>query len=121
MVEERADLQGDASCNCESPDARYQQFRSWRILPCDDTDGRFGDVSILECIDCRQLWLRYAVEYEGFSNSGRWARGKIEDARARGIRSGEAVDFLAGLPSYLYGGSRFGKAGTGSGAMNWGT
>ncbi len=38
---------------------------------------------IARCLHCDRLWLRYAVEYEGFSHSGRWARGLItaDDAK----------------------------------------
>ncbi len=89
-------------------------------MPCDETEGRFADVAILQCTECGQLWLRYAVEYEAFPRSGRWARGLIDEASAQEMRSEAAADFLAALPGYVFGGSWFGRVGAGSGPMYWG-
>jgi hypothetical protein len=108
-------------CRCAEPDARFDQFREWRSLPADETEGRFADVSILECVSCGHLWVRYHVEYEGLAKSGRWARGRIHAGRAASIRSEEVPEHLAELDGYLFGGSRFdGASGTRSGAMPWG-
>jgi len=104
-----------------SADAKYQQFRTWRELEPDPTDGRYADVSILQCVTCDRLWLQYMVEYEAFSKSGRWARGEIQSASAAKIKSNEATDFLAVLPTYFYGGSYFsGQSGARCGSMQWG-
>ncbi len=89
-------------------------------MPCDETECRFADVAVLECFDCGQLWLRYAVEYEGVSGSGGSARGTIGEAAAREIRSDDASDYLAGLTGYICGGSWLGEARTSSGAVHWG-
>jgi hypothetical protein len=87
----------------------------------DVTEGRYADVSIRQCRTCGQLWLRYFVEYESFSRSGRWGRGRIDPVTAQSIRPEEGAQFLADLPSYLYGGSWFdGEEGERSGAMHWG-
>ena len=108
-------------CGCEEPDARFDQFREWRSLPIDGSEGRFADVVVLECLSCGHLWVRYHVEYEGVSKSGRWARGRIEAAQATTIRSDEVPGYLAGLANYLFGGSRFdGASGSRSGPMHWG-
>src|SRR4051812_4368457 len=98
-------------CGCAEADARSDQFREWRSLPVDVTEGRFADVSILECLVCGDLWARYQVEYEGISKSGRWARGRIDDVGAASIRSEEVPDYLAGLDGHLFGGSYFGASG----------
>ncbi len=58
------------SCSCMSVDAKYDQFRTWRELEPNPTDGRYADVSILQCVACERLWLQYMVEYEAFSKSG---------------------------------------------------
>ena len=69
---------------------------------------------------CQRLWLRYFVEYEAFSRSGRWARGLISEAEAEVIAPEDAPAHLERLPSYLYGGSYFdGQAGVRSGWMRW--
>ena len=109
-------------CGCAEPDAGLNRFREWRSLPLDATEGRFAEVSILECLSCGHLWVRYQVEYEGIARSGQWARGLIEARRAASIRSEEVPGYLDGLASYLFGGSRFdGVPGTRSGPMLWGT
>ena len=106
-------------CQCSAVDANYHQFLLWRELPCDETDGRFADVRIDACVDCARLWLRYFVEYEAFSKSGRWARGLIEPARAETIRSDEVPSFLAALPRYIRGGSYFSQPEFAAGPMRW--
>ncbi len=109
------------TCICASAAAQYDSFTVWRELEPDLTEGRYADVKISKCRTCGQLWLRYFVEYEAFSRSGRWARGRIEEARALTIQPHEGPSFLARLPSYLYGGSWFdGEEGERSGPMHWG-
>jgi hypothetical protein len=84
------------------------------------TNGRYADVEITACVTCSQLWLRYFVEYEAFTSSGRWARGMIDVEAAKSIKPEEAPDFLARLPAYLFGGSFFdGKSGVRAGPMHW--
>ncbi len=85
------------------------------------THGRYADVEITACVICSQLWLRYFVGYEAFTNSGRWARGMIDDKAAQSIKPEEAPDYLARLPAYLFGGSYFkGESGVRAGPMHWG-
>ena len=108
------------TCPCMVADAKYDQFRTWRDLEPDPTDGRYADVSILQCVTCERLWLQYQVEYEAFSKSGRWARGVIEAETAATIKPEEATDCLATLPTYLYGGSYFGgQSGARCDSMRW--
>ena len=107
-------------CVCEQGSAPYTQFES-RNLGCDETEGRFADVSVNRCRSCSRLWLRYLVEYEAFSRSGRWARGLIGEDAAVAITPEAAVAHLNGLEWYLYGGSYFdGIVGRRSGPMRWG-
>ncbi|ESQ73504.1 hypothetical protein [Asticcacaulis sp. AC402] len=108
-------------CGCAEFDATYQQFRLWRSLPDDKTDGRHAEVEIKECVTCGKLWLRYAVEYPAFSYSGRWARGEITPELAAVIEPEEAADFLAKRPSIIYGGSFYGGVvSEKSGPLYWG-
>jgi hypothetical protein len=109
---------GEDPCRCHSPDASYRQFTS-RYLGVDETDGRYADVEILQCVDCGQLWLRYHVEYEGFSKSGRWARGQLTAEEASAMTPDAAGDAFTAMSGYLYGGSFYGRSGHGRGAMNW--
>ncbi|MFI4976610.1 MAG: hypothetical protein ACHP84_18905 [Caulobacterales bacterium] len=106
-------------CVCEQGGARFNQFETQEV-GCDETEGRFADVTLNRCRSCGRLWLRYLVEYEAFNRSGRWARGLISDEAAHTITPETAVPFLNGLDWYLYGGSYFdGISGRRSGPMRW--
>ena len=107
-------------CVCEQGGARFTEFES-RDVGRDETEGRFADVTLNLCRTCGRTWLRYLVEYEAFSRSGRWARGLISEADANTISPETAVAHLNGLEWYLYGGSYFdGISGRRSGPMRWG-
>lgn len=103
-------------CVCEQGSARFSQFETQGV-GCDETEGRFADVTLNRCRSCGRLWLRYLVEYEAL----RWARGLIGEEAAQSITPQAAVDHLNGLEWYLYGGSYFdGICGRRSGTMRWG-
>jgi hypothetical protein len=107
-------------CVCEQGGARFTEFET-QDVGCDETEGRFADVTLKRCRSCGRLWLRYLVEYEAFSRSGRWARGLIGEEAAQSITPQAAVDHLNGLEWYLYGGPYFdGISGRRSGTMRWG-
>jgi len=60
------------------------------------------------------------VEYEGYSGSGRWARGLISAEDAERVTPETAAAYLDDLAWYIYGGSYFhGATGRSSGPMNW--
>jgi hypothetical protein len=109
------------ACKYCQPTSSHNAFEGIREAGLDTTDGRYAEVSILRCRSCEALWVRYHVEYEAFSGSGRWARGLIGEELAAAIEPREVAAYLAGLPSYAYGGSYFGHAGSvRTGAMHWG-
>jgi len=111
----------EAACKCSSTNPRFDQFRPYIDVGVDETQGRFADVSVDECANCGALWLRYHVEYEGFSRSGRWARGRIDLKAAEAITPERASDLLAELPDYVCGGSYLdAHRNVGSGRMYWG-
>ncbi|MCA0358927.1 MAG: hypothetical protein LCH78_19110 [Proteobacteria bacterium] len=64
-------------CACEQGSARFTQFDT-KPLGCDETEGRFADVTLNRCRACHRLWLRYLVEYEG-SPQGLYARTRFEE------------------------------------------
>ena len=41
-------------------------------------DEKFGEVSTQRCSKCGQQWVRYLLEDEAFSRSGRWYLGAID-------------------------------------------
>ena len=105
--------------HCSVPNNRWSD-KEWRSLPTDYTEGRYAEVSITECEARDRLWLCYRVEYEAFSQSGRWACGTIDRETAKTIRSEDATALLESLPSYVRGGSYYdGKISVISGAMRW--
>lgn len=109
-----------AECYCADGRARAKQFEA-REVGCDETGGRFADVTLNRCLLCDRLWIRYLVEYEAISQSGRWARGLIDADAARSITPQTALPHLYGLDWYLYGGSYFGgQPARRSGPMYWG-
>jgi hypothetical protein len=86
----------------------------------DETDGRYAMVEIQACRDCGALWLRYSLEYEGFSRSGRWARAPISELEASEVTPELATAYLE-RDAYAYGGSYFdGVSGWRTGRMHWG-
>lgn len=105
-------------CACEEPTASHTCFES-RYVGCDRTNGRFADVTVERCTTCARLWLRYCVEYEGFSRSGRWARGLITQEDAAGITEATAAQYIDALDWHIRGGSHFDGASRSSGRMRW--
>jgi len=102
-------------CRCHTPPLDHRDFVSVPI-GIDETNGRFGEVSIRTCRQCSARWLHYAVEYEGFTRSARWFRGLLTPELQQRVTAANAVAVLAGLPWYLFGGSYFESTGsTGSG------
>ncbi len=89
-----------------TPPFWYRDYDS-RPLGVDMTKGRHGEVSVETCKACGQMWLRYFVEYEFFSESGRWYRGPVTPKMVASLRPEQAPELLASLPWHFYGGSYF--------------
>ncbi len=101
-------------CKCMEPKNRGG-FDSV-LIGIDETHGRFGEVSIQTCNRCGNKWLYYFVEYEAFSESGRWYRGLVTEDVARSVTPETAVTVLENLDWRISGGSYFrstGRKGTG--------
>ncbi len=85
-------------------------------LGVDETKGRYGEVTAETCRACGSLWLRYFLEYEWLSESGRWYRGLVTREMIEALKPERAPALLASLPWYFYGGSYFrtlGREGSG--------
>ena len=81
-------------------------------------DERYGEVTLLNCGECGQVWLRYFYENEAFSRSGRWFMGPLNREQLEIVKAANALGILAGLDGYFYGGSYFdGKIGVASGTI----
>ena len=108
------------ACACEDGSARFDRFEG-RAVGVDGAAGRFAEVEIWRCHACGRPWLRYSMEQEAFSRSGRWTRGLISEDQAAAVTAQSAEAILAGLPWRLEGGSYFnGVASRRSGPLVWG-
>ena len=107
-------------CGCLAVGPRFPDAIRERQVGVDGTEGRFADVEVIKCKACDRLWLRYHVEYESFSRSGRWAAAVIDDEMARHVSPEQASDFIAAQAWYVFGGSYWGHAGQrGQGPLRW--
>lgn len=126
MTEEPPDVgappsPGDAEeCTCLIAGPRRADIAATIDIGVDETRGRFASVDIDRCGRCQRLWLRYQVEYEAFTASGRWATCPINETNAACITPEAAADFIDRQPWYIYGGSHWRHAGKrGSGKVHW--
>jgi hypothetical protein len=104
-----------SECRCMTPPFYFLDYDS-QSLGVDETNGRFGEVTIETCKACGRKWLHYFVEYPSFSESGRWYRGLVTPEILKLITPERAPELLAGLPWHFSGGSYFrttGRRGTG--------
>jgi len=104
-------------CKCLNLPIDYSNFYSENFVGIDETNGRFGEVTIQQCKSCNSFWIRYFVEYESFSKSGRWFTGIIKKENdIKEITPENSVEYIESLDWYFYGGSYFrttGKKGNG--------
>jgi hypothetical protein len=98
------------ACRCVSPPLDYRDYER-RDIGIDDTHGRFATVAVERCHRCGQNWLVYACELEHASRSGRWYRAPVTYGQAAEATAGGALDTIASVGWYLYGGSYFDSQG----------
>lgn len=96
----------DKKCRCMTPPFRHEDFLVTQV-GVDQTNGRFGEVSVARCKHCGQRWLHYRVEYEGFEKSGRWFRGRVTAWQARRLTPETAILRLEKMKWFFYGGSYY--------------
>ena len=72
--ESMADQSQSIQCLCYDAKARYTVFCE---QPIGTEQAHYADISLLTCNYCRSIWLRFLLEYEAFSGSGRYYRGLI--------------------------------------------
>lgn len=70
-------------------------------------DENFGEVSILKCPQCDQLWLRYLYEVEGITRSGRWFECPISVYEKETLNATDALVFINSQPWFYQGGSYY--------------
>ncbi|HVF44879.1 MAG TPA: hypothetical protein VM936_17775 [Pyrinomonadaceae bacterium] len=105
-------------CLCATPPFFYKDFET-ASLGVDFTKGRNAEVTVETCRACGSMWLRYFVEWEWLSESGRWYRGPVTPEMVESLKPEQAPELLSSLPWYFYGGSYFRTPGRkGSGPLN---
>jgi hypothetical protein len=108
-------------CKCLNAGPQRPDISDERYVGCDETAGRFADVTLRRCSLCRRLWLRYAVAYEAFSASGRWAEAPIGNDIGATMTATAAAAFLDQAEGAVFGGSYHGHGGRrGCGPFRWG-
>jgi hypothetical protein len=105
-------------CICLNGPLRFDQYDEISYIGVDETNGRYGDVTLKQCKHCGRYWLHYLVEYEAFTGSGRYYMGLITPEAAKGLKPEDAVEYLNSLEWHLYGGAYFGgRKGKSTGAV----
>ena len=100
-------------CSCETPPFSYRDFISCLI----GSDSA-GELRVEKCIHCETFWICYQVAFEGYTGSGRWWQGKIEEKNIDFINTDNIEDYLINLDWYFYGGSYYRSTGrVGRGAI----
>lgn len=100
-------------CRCMTPPFYHWDFEDRDL----GVTSNYGEIQIETCKSCGTNWLRYFWEHEGFTASGRWYKGIVDDAALSTLTPDNCVEYLESLPWYIYGGSYFntmGNRGAGS-------
>jgi hypothetical protein len=84
--------------------------RATRYLGIDPAGGRFAEVEIEECTNCRRPWLHYEIGGED-PGTARWFRGVLPRRLAERVTAATALEVLGSLEWYLQGGAWFGTPG----------
>jgi hypothetical protein len=77
----------------------------------DTTNSNYGEVTLSRCQRCATVWLRFFIEYESFSRSGRWYRAPIPAERVSGVAAEHAISLLNSLSPRFAGGSYYDSTG----------
>jgi len=90
----------NAKPTCECYD-RLPAGSTYQEVGVDETEGRYGDVSVTTCSVCGRRWLSYFVEYEAFTASQRWIRGVLPASQMVPPPK-NAVPIFNTMPWYFY-------------------
>ena len=93
-----------------TPPFHYANFDAEQ-LGVDETNGCFGEVSVLTCRRCGSKWLHCLFENESVSRSARWYRGLVTTPMLAELTPERAVGLLERLPWRFCGGSYFDSTG----------
>jgi hypothetical protein len=94
-------------CSCINVGGFAGGLFAERDLGVDTRHSSYGEVDLWVCKICERNWLRFFLEMEAFTASGRWYLGRITPDMAERINAELAVPYLERLPWYWRGGSFF--------------
>jgi hypothetical protein len=92
-------MNASAPCVCYE---RLPEGSSYLKVGVDETNGRYGDVSVSTCEVCRRRWLFYFAEFEGFKGSQRWIRGVLHIHQKVPFPPHDAIPIFNGMPWFFY-------------------
>ncbi len=79
------------ACTCQNPPFFYLNFDTRDL----GRNEEYGEVSIEVCKQCGSKWVRYSIEDEQHSRSGRWWRAQIlNDEDGLVLTAGNAKEFI---------------------------
>lgn len=99
-----------SDCRCRNPPFHYRDYVS-RSLGIDTARGRGAEVTLETCVHCGTHWLKYLIEHEAFTASGRWFRAPVPEAELATLTADTALAFLERQPWHFYGGSFYRSTG----------
>jgi hypothetical protein len=94
-------------CPCRTPPFHHADFEVEHL----GHDGVDAEVTIQTCRRCGTDWLRYFIEEEFRSRSGRWWRVEVPEPRDPILLAGTARDFIERQADGFAGGSHFESTG----------
>jgi hypothetical protein len=97
-------------CDCFQPDGRPVNPEVL-FEGTDTTNSSYGEVTLSRCQRCTTAWLRFFIEYESFSRSGRWYRVPLPADCVAKVTAENAVAMVNEMTPRFAGGSRFNSNG----------
>src|SRR5450830_1616406 len=95
------------TCICQSPPFNYLDFETIEL----GMDSRYAAVSMSTCKYCGETSIKYLVEEEGFTASGRWWVVNLKTEDRGKVTAINACEYIEKQASGFYGGSYFNSTG----------
>jgi hypothetical protein len=90
-------------CSCDKPPFQYLEYDTESL----GYDSDFGEVSVDTCKKCNKQWLKYLIEEEHYSKSGRWWRIPIKNINNKKLTVKDAKSFIESAEWCFIGGSYY--------------
>lgn len=97
-------------CSCHEIPVDHTIFSS-SFIGVDESEGRFGEVTLLSCNICRNSWVQYFYEVEAYTASGRWYRAWVDPLFLPELNESNTLSYIENSRRYIYGGSYFDSTG----------